>query len=61
MQGLPNEEKAEMFCLFETALKVVTAEDIGNLKQFVDEIACKFCYCSNCTLHIYSIIRNTST
>ncbi|XP_048728072.2 uncharacterized protein LOC125646012 [Ostrea edulis] len=39
MQGLPNEEKAEMFCLFETALKVVTAEDIGNLKQFVDEMA----------------------
>lgn len=38
MQGLPNEEKAEMFCLFESALKVVTTEDLLNLKRTVDEM-----------------------
>jgi hypothetical protein len=46
MQGLPKEEKAEMFCLFESALKVVTAEDIGDLKQKVDEMARKYLFCS---------------
>lgn len=38
MQGLPKEEKAEMFCLFESALRVLTADDIVNLKQTVEEM-----------------------
>lgn len=38
MQGLPKEEKAEMFCLFESALRVLTADDIVDLKQTVEEM-----------------------
>lgn len=38
MQGLPKEEKAEMFCLFESALRVLTADDIANLKKTVEEM-----------------------
>lgn len=39
MQGLSEEEKGEIFCLFESALKVLTADDIVNLKQTVEDIA----------------------
>lgn len=36
MQGLPKEEKAEMFSLFESALRVLKADDIVYLKQTVE-------------------------
>ena len=39
MQGLPDEEKAEIFCLFESALKVLTVDDMADLKQTVNVMA----------------------
>lgn len=39
MQGLDDKEKGEMFCLFESALRVLSADDILNLKQTVEDIA----------------------
>nr|XP_022308091.1 uncharacterized protein LOC111114075 isoform X2 [Crassostrea virginica] len=39
MQGLPDEEKAEIFCLFESALKVLTLDDMADLKQTVNVMA----------------------
>lgn len=39
MQGLDDKEKGEMFCLFESALRVLSADDIVNLKQTVEDMA----------------------
>lgn len=39
MQGLDDKEKGEMFCLFESALRVLSADDILNLKQTVEDMA----------------------